>query len=595
MKLSNIPKSSNLNKYLRNDFDYDRLCTLNNNYNDKIKSLNLQCELYPDIDIHDSLNSQEDEKNDFFSSKYKELRTSKDFNKIKESKVYNIDSNNTDYHSQSVLNTDFISNMNSTSGYRIFTIKDIKNDCKSKFYRNNSPKKNDHIGICFRKSLKNLKNRGKDKDAKFGNSKLMHDSGNSNSKLEIIKLFPNEMFKEVLSLLNTYDKEINKKKTNEIDKNIKIIPNKNMQSDKYNSDNITIQNEDIPINLEDLSKSIKKLGYKKENLSINSKFDKNRLESLYKTINYDQIKKNQNKLDDSNEIDNAVIKPMEKSKSAIKNKTTSNKSKYFESKINMDLIKRMDIPYKDINKKILKGKVLNLIKKSCIIDVEKVSLETRKIENQRLKAYKSKLKNNFSSINKSDKVNIYTNKYPELIHNNIYTYGFEDKFTTPGELITENFNDEEVEIIRCEKKFFQLNKKKFSEVGILKNLSLQEKIEEEELFSNKSKNKQEKSVTKDPFNKMRTEILKKIKPFKFNFKDNFVENKVVENKKSNFDGYSYINTIKYNFDHIYDVENTDNIRTYYDTEENFLDQKESNLVEILKKSKNIKKAFSKKL
>ena len=56
-------------------------------------------------------------------------------------------------------------------------------------------------------------------------------------------------------------------------------------------------------------------------------------------------------------------------------------------------------------------------------------------------------------------------------------------------------NDKEVEIIRCEKKFFQLNKKKFSEVGILKNLTLKEKIEEEdELRSNKFNSKKEKMI-----------------------------------------------------------------------------------------------------
>lgn len=233
---------------------------------------------------------------------------------------------------------------------------------------------------------------------------------------------------------------------------------------------------------------------------------------LYQKVNMDDKEEQERKRE---------LERQQKEKELLAQAEKNNKMIY-NQKLNKTKLINLEVSHKNLNKKILKGRVLNLIKSACIIDIEKVTQDLKKVEKQLNVAEKNKFIRRFSAVDANKKVNIYTNNKPELINNNkIYFSGFEDKFTTPGELIAENFSEKEVEIIRCEKKFFHLDDGKFSEVGILKSRSLAQKIEEEEkqqLELELKKNKPKKRlVAKDPFSKMERDFLIKEKPFKFNF------------------------------------------------------------------------------
>jgi hypothetical protein len=67
-----------------------------------------------------------------------------------------------------------------------------------------------------------------------------------------------------------------------------------------------------------------------------------------------------------------------------------------------------------------------------------------------------------------------------LYDTGIFTKRYEDKFSTPDEIIFKNFTDKEINIIKGDPVYFKLNKSPFKEIGILKNLNLIKVLESEE-------------------------------------------------------------------------------------------------------------------
>jgi hypothetical protein len=86
--------------------------------------------------------------------------------------------------------------------------------------------------------------------------------------------------------------------------------------------------------------------------------------------------------------------------------------------------------------------------------------------------------------------NIRMNFFPELLgKNTVYVRRNLDILTTPEELIYNNFNEEEIEIIKSNKNFFKINSEEhFKNIEIFKNRHLIEVLEEEDVKIIKKKN-----------------------------------------------------------------------------------------------------------
>ena len=82
------------------------------------------------------------------------------------------------------------------------------------------------------------------------------------------------------------------------------------------------------------------------------------------------------------------------------------------------------------------------------------------------------------------------NFFPELLgKNTVYVRRNLDILTTPEELIYNNFNEEEIEIIKSNKNFFKINSEEhFKNIEIFKNRHLLEVLEEEDVKIIKKKN-----------------------------------------------------------------------------------------------------------
>jgi hypothetical protein len=82
---------------------------------------------------------------------------------------------------------------------------------------------------------------------------------------------------------------------------------------------------------------------------------------------------------------------------------------------------------------------------------------------------------------KKKKLNVITNKSPNILNNNFYYISkFEDYYNTPDEIIFKNLTDNEVDIIKSDPAYFKLNKDLFENLGILKNRNLLEILNDEE-------------------------------------------------------------------------------------------------------------------
>lgn len=169
-----------------------------------------------------------------------------------------------------------------------------------------------------------------------------------------------------------------------------------------------------------------------------------------------------------------------------------------------DYLNCLDIKHKDPKMKELKSKVIKLVKNKVIINLEKAIADSRKVEKQIEYVLEKKFVRRFSSVDDRQKIGIYINKHPELINdNNIYFSGFEDKFHTPLELILNNFTAEEIELLRNNRRFFNLENKIF-DLEMLNGRTLTQALNDEDNVRAAGKDK--KHINLNPFKKLKSQL-----------------------------------------------------------------------------------------
>lgn len=308
-----------------------------------------------------------------------------------------------------------------------------------------------------------------------------------------------------------------------------------------------------------------------KNLVLNNflilKSSKNNTTSI-KSNNYTKSLKESKKIIKSSSKNNLFKSSKffnKKIKSLISKNSSSNMLKTInfgddkEGASKIDHLKKLEINHKNEKMKNLKKKVINLLNNKIIIDIHKVVNDQRMVEKLKESIYKRKFHRNFSCVDTRKNVGIYINSKPELINDeNIYSLGFEDKFQTPEEILTKNFNKQEIEILRDNKKFFKLENTMFNNLKLLNKKNLIEKLEEEEKNTLNSKNiiLQNKSnlmnknflnknylntnsfKNKDVVIKTNKSIVNKFKAFKD------LKNDIISNEKKKTNKFSFKNFIK---------------------------------------------------
>ena len=201
----------------------------------------------------------------------------------------------------------------------------------------------------------------------------------------------------------------------------------------------------------------KKINYNKKNLTRNFSFENsnsiafNLLNSYYKNSNSFNI----NNKNYSHNTSPKIIKAIEKINS--EKKIEVKKKRFLKSKLN----------YLLNNNIILNKQLFNKTKKFFSNN-----------NNNLLK--KNKFKENKSFL-RLEKKNIFTKKYPNLLNKIKPNFLFEDYYKTPEEIIKNNFNQFEIEILKSEKKYFNLNNIPFNTSKLFhSNNKLYEKLNCEE-------------------------------------------------------------------------------------------------------------------
>ena len=130
------------------------------------------------------------------------------------------------------------------------------------------------------------------------------------------------------------------------------------------------------------------------------------------------------------------------------------------------------------NKKILRGKLKYLVKNNIILCEKKFNPRsfTESISHVHVKEFKNRFKN----INNRNKVGIFTNKFPSILNtgNKFYARYF-DCFISPDELLSKNFNKNEIFQIKTDPNYFNFGNN-FNNVSFFRKKTLKETLNEEE-------------------------------------------------------------------------------------------------------------------
>ena len=265
-------------------------------------------------------------------------------------------------------------------------------------------------------------------------------------------------------MFNLYNKNTRNKIKNNINKsynNTKLIKNNNI-------------NNNIFLFYSENSNNNKKINNNKNNLSRNFSFENknsitfNLLTSYYKNSNSFNI----NNLNYSNKTSPKILKAIKKINS--EKKIEVEKKRFLKSKLNYLL-----------NNNIILNKKLYNKTKNFFTNSNKNLFNKNKF----------KEKNSFLRL---EKKNILTKHYPNLLNEIRPNFIFEDYYKTPEEIIKNNFNQLEIEILKSEKNYFNLNNIPFNNSKLIQsNYKLYEKLNSEEKniknkinkFKNINKNK----------------------------------------------------------------------------------------------------------
>jgi hypothetical protein len=131
---------------------------------------------------------------------------------------------------------------------------------------------------------------------------------------------------------------------------------------------------------------------------------------------------------------------------------------------------------KIFEKKVMKGKLINLANKSLLVGLSEIHPDL-------FNDYNFKPDNTygrFSNIEPSNKINIFTSKSPHILDNKLINKRFQDYYTTADELIYKNFNNIEISMIRSDPNYFKLHSKKFKDIDFFKKKRLIDTLNEEE-------------------------------------------------------------------------------------------------------------------
>lgn len=135
---------------------------------------------------------------------------------------------------------------------------------------------------------------------------------------------------------------------------------------------------------------------------------------------------------------------------------------------------------KKFEKTKIKGKLLNAINNSIIMDKEKVIFLNNHYHftnEDKVKEKEIIYQNNLRMIKK---INVITQKNPELLQPNNLSSRYEDCYLTPQEMLDKNFSVEEQKLIFRDPKFFGLNKEPFKRAKLKMKYNLKDILNQEE-------------------------------------------------------------------------------------------------------------------
>ena len=102
--------------------------------------------------------------------------------------------------------------------------------------------------------------------------------------------------------------------------------------------------------------------------------------------------------------------------------------------------------------------------------------DTESISNTHIKSFKNRFKN----FDSEDKVGIFTNKYPSILNNTDKFYSrYFDYFVSPDEILVNNFNKDEIFLIKTEPGYYNFGES-FNNVYFFKKKKLKDILNEEE-------------------------------------------------------------------------------------------------------------------
>lgn len=128
----------------------------------------------------------------------------------------------------------------------------------------------------------------------------------------------------------------------------------------------------------------------------------------------------------------------------------------------------------------IKGKLLNAINNSIIMPKEKVRLLNNHYHYATEEKEKEKGIIYQNNLRMAKKINVITQKNPELLQPNNLSSRYEDCYLTPQEMLDKKFNIEEQKIIFRDPKFFGLNKEPFKKAKLKMNYNLKDILNQEE-------------------------------------------------------------------------------------------------------------------
>lgn len=130
-----------------------------------------------------------------------------------------------------------------------------------------------------------------------------------------------------------------------------------------------------------------------------------------------------------------------------------------------------------MNKKSLKGKLMNIMNKNIVL-CEKEFHPAYFTES--IPVIKKTNADKFKSLDKRNKPNIYTNKTVHIDTKPIVNNRYFDYVTSPDELVLRSFTCDEIATIKSDPVYFNLKDKKFRNVEFFKSKNLLEVLNEEE-------------------------------------------------------------------------------------------------------------------